>query len=98
MGRGGASRLHLRGKSHCHAPAKMGAGSSPCANTLNESEKAHARGAWIGMDWNTCGVGELNTISIVDMTIKLCPSTNPITSMFATELHVCKQHHTPTAN
>ena len=52
-------RLHLRGKSHRHAPAKMGAGSSPCANTLNESGKAHARGACIGMDWNTCGVVEL---------------------------------------
>ena len=29
---------------------------------------------------------------------KLCPSTNPITSMFTTELHVCKQQHTPTGN
>ena len=56
-------RLHLRGKSHRHAPAKMGAGSSPCANTLNESGKAHARGAWIGMDWNTCGIGELTIFS-----------------------------------
>ena len=57
-------RLHLRGKSHRHAPAKMGAGSSPCANTLNESGKAHARGAWIKMDWNTCGVGELVLSSV----------------------------------
>ena len=32
---------------------------------------------------------------MIDMTIKLCPSTNPITSMFITELHVCKQQHTP---
>ena len=35
----------------------------------------------------------------VDMTIKLCPSTSPITSTFTTELHVCKQQHsTPTGN
>ena len=32
------------------------------------------------------------------MTIKLGPSTNPITSMFTTELHVRKQQHTPRAN
>ena len=35
---------------------------------------------------------------MVDMTIKLGPSTNPITEMFATELHVCKQQQTPTVN
>ena len=57
-------RLHLRGKSHRHAPAKMGAGSRSCANTLNESGKAHARGAWMGTDWNTCGVGELIAVSL----------------------------------
>ena len=39
-----------------------------------------------------------NSIPVVDMAIKLCASTNPITSMFTTELHVCKQQHTPTAN
>ena len=33
-----------------------------------------------------------------DMTIKLGPSTIPITKIFTTELHVCKQQHTPTAN
>ena len=36
--------------------------------------------------------------STVDMTIKLCPSTNCITNMHTTDLHVCKQQHTPTAN
>ena len=36
--------------------------------------------------------------TLVDMTFKLDPSTNPITSMFTTELHICKQQHTPTAN
>ena len=30
--------------------------------------------------------------------IKLGPSINPITNMFKTELHACKQQHTPTAN
>ena len=35
---------------------------------------------------------------MVDMTIKLSPSTNPITNMCTTELHVCKQQQTPTAN
>ena len=35
---------------------------------------------------------------MIDMTIKLGPSTNPITSMYKTELHVCKQQQTPTAN
>ena len=33
-------------------------------------------------------------IPIVDMTIKLCPSTNPITTTYTSELHVCKQQHT----
>ena len=37
-----------------------------------------------------------NRIPMVDMTIKLCPSTNHITSTYTTELHVCKQQHTPT--
>ena len=37
-------------------------------------------------------------IPVIDITIKLGPSTNPITNMFETELHVCKQQHTPTAN
>ena len=31
---------------------------------------------------------------MVDVTIKLCPSTNPITTTYTTELHVCKQQHT----
>ena len=53
-------RLHLREKSHRHAPAKMGAGSSHCANTLNRSGQAQARGVWIGRDWNTHLIGELN--------------------------------------
>ena len=35
---------------------------------------------------------------MTDMTLKLGPSTNPITDMFTTELNVCKQQHTPTAN
>ena len=35
---------------------------------------------------------------VIDMIIKLGPSTNPITDMFTTELHVCKQQQTPTAN
>ena len=39
-----------------------------------------------------------NRIPIVEMAIKLCLSTNTIISMFTTELHVCKQQHTPTAN
>ena len=34
---------------------------------------------------------------MIDMTIKLGQSTNPITNMYTNELHVCKQH-TPTAN
>ena len=34
----------------------------------------------------------------VDMTIKLGQSTNLITNMFSTELHVCKQQQTPTFN
>ena len=33
-------------------------------------------------------------IPVVDMTIKLCPSTNPITTTYTSELHVCKQQHT----
>ena len=37
-------------------------------------------------------------IPVIDMTIKFDPGTNPITRVFITELHVCKQHHTPTAN
>ena len=37
-----------------------------------------------------------NRIPVIDMIIKLGPSTNPITNMFKTELHVCKQQHTPT--
>ena len=48
-------RLHLQEKSHRHTPAKMGAVSSPCAN-----RQAHARGVWIGRDWNARGIGELN--------------------------------------
>ena len=32
---------------------------------------------------------------MIDMTIKHGPSTNPITKMFTTELHVCKQQQTP---
>ena len=39
-----------------------------------------------------------NRIPVIDMTIKLGPSTNHITNMFTTELHVCKQQHTPIAN
>ena len=35
---------------------------------------------------------------MIDMTIKVGPSTNPITDMFRTELNVCKQQQTPTAN
>ena len=34
---------------------------------------------------------------MIDIAIKLGPSTNHITNMFKTELHVCKQQHTPTA-
>ena len=30
---------------------------------------------------------------MIDMTIKLGPSTNHITNLFTTELHVCKQQH-----
>ena len=37
-------------------------------------------------------------IPMVDMTIKLGQSTNPITNMNTTELHDCKQQHMPTAN
>ena len=37
-----------------------------------------------------------NRITVVYMTIKLCPSPNPITIMFTTELHVYKQQPTPT--
>ena len=39
-----------------------------------------------------------NRIPVLDTTIKLGPSTKPITNMFKTELHVCKQQHTPMAN
>ena len=39
-----------------------------------------------------------NGIPVVDMTIKLFPYTNQITSTYTTELHICKQQHTPTAN
>ena len=39
-----------------------------------------------------------NRIPMIDMTIKLGQSTNPITNMYTTELHVFKQQHTPTAN
>ena len=35
---------------------------------------------------------------MIDMTIKPGPSNNPITNMFTTELHVCKQQQTPTDN
>ena len=35
---------------------------------------------------------------MIGMTIKPGQSTNPITNMYTTELHVCKQQHTPTAN
>ena len=35
---------------------------------------------------------------MIDMTIKLGQSTNPITNMNITELHVFKQQHMPTAN
>ena len=35
-----------------------------------------------------------NMIPVVDMTIKLCPSTNSITTTYRSELHVCKQQHT----
>ena len=35
---------------------------------------------------------------MIDMAIKLGKCTNPITNMYTTELHVCKQQHTPTAN
>ena len=35
---------------------------------------------------------------MIDMAIKLGPSTDPLTNMFKTELHICKQKHTPTAN
>ena len=31
---------------------------------------------------------------MVDITFKLCPSTNPITATYTTVLHVCKQQHT----
>ena len=34
----------------------------------------------------------------MDMTIKLGPSTNPVIGMFTTELNVCKQQQTLTAN
>ena len=34
---------------------------------------------------------------MIDMTIKLGQSTNPITNMNTTELHICNQHM-PTAN
>ena len=34
-----------------------------------------------------------NRIPVVDTTIKLCPSTNPINKTYKTELHVCKQQH-----
>ena len=32
-----------------------------------------------------------NGIPVIDVTIKLCPSINPITSIFKTELYVYKQ-------
>ena len=35
---------------------------------------------------------------MIDMAIKLGPSTNPITNMFTTKLHDCKQQQIPTAN
>ena len=35
---------------------------------------------------------------MIDMTIKLGQSTNSITNMYTTELHVCKQQRMPTAN
>ena len=35
---------------------------------------------------------------MIDMTIKLGPSTNPFPNMITTELHVCKQQHMPTAS
>ena len=36
-----------------------------------------------------------NRIPIVDMTIKLCPSTNPITTTHATQLHVINNNINP---
>ena len=39
-----------------------------------------------------------NKTPVVDVTTELCPSTNPITTMFTTELHIFKQQHIPTAN
>ena len=38
-----------------------------------------------------------NRMPVLDMTFKLCPSTNHITAMFTTELHIFKQQCTPTA-
>ena len=35
---------------------------------------------------------------MIDMTTKLGQSTDPITNMYTSELHVCKQQHMPTAN
>ena len=38
-----------------------------------------------------------NRTPVLGITIKLAPSTNPITTMFTTPLHICKQQQTPTA-
>ena len=38
--------------------------------------------------------GTYNRIPVVDITVKLCQSTNPTTAMFIPKLHVCKQQHT----
>ena len=35
-----------------------------------------------------------NRTPVVGMTIKVCPSANPFTTTYTTELHVCKQQHT----
>ena len=34
-----------------------------------------------------------NKTPVLHTTIKLCLSTNPITTMFTTKLHACKQQH-----
>ena len=39
-----------------------------------------------------------NRTPVVDITIKLGPSTIPITNTFTTKLHICKQQQTSTAN
>ena len=37
-------------------------------------------------------------IAVVDTTIKICLSANPIINLFTNDLHVSKQQHPPTAN